>query len=169
MNPASAPVLVRPMTAADLDQVIEIASTLPSAPHWPRQAWIDAVSSGAPNPGGRRQRIAMVASQVQPSPDHPLPKVLGFAVVSMLPPQAELEVIAVAAEHQRLRLGHQLLAKLIHQLKLLGIRQILLEVRASNFPARRFYRSFNFSKAGVRAGYYADPVEDAVLMALDIS
>ena len=42
-------------------------------------------------------------------------------------------------------------------------------MRTSNEPAQALYRRFGFAPAGVRKGYYRDPVEDAlVLWAHDI-
>jgi ribosomal-protein-alanine N-acetyltransferase len=43
----------------------------------------------------------------------------------------------------------------------------VLEVRASNQAAQRLYEGFGFSQKAVRPKYYANPVEDAVLMELD--
>jgi ribosomal protein S18 acetylase RimI-like enzyme len=41
---------------------------------------------------------------------------------------------------------------------------ILLEVRPSNVAGRGFYAASGFVETGRRRAYYADPVEDAVLM-----
>ena len=43
----------------------------------------------------------------------------------------------------------------------------VLEVRASNRAAQRLYEGFGFSQTAIRPKYYANPVEDAVLMELD--
>ena len=43
----------------------------------------------------------------------------------------------------------------------------VLEVRASNRAAQQLYEGFGFSHTAVRPKYYANPVEDAVLMELD--
>ena len=40
----------------------------------------------------------------------------------------------------------------------------VLEVRASNRAAQRLYHAFGFTQTAVRPNYYANPVEDAVLM-----
>ena len=166
MSSSALTVDVRPMTAEDVDWVMEIAAGLPNSPHWPRGVWIDAI-----NPGAVLRRVALVAvpgriEQALAATDRRLPAIFGFAVASLLPPQAELEAIAVVAEHQRLGLGCRLLTELVEQLSQTGIEEILLEVRTSNLAAIGLYRGFGFNQIGVRAGYYADPVEDAVLMNL---
>ena len=46
----------------------------------------------------------------------------------------------------------------------LGASRATLEVRRSNDPARMLYERFGFSVAGVRRGYYSNPVEDALVL-----
>ncbi len=149
------------MRAADLDQVILIAANLPGAPHWPQSAYTNAL-----NPDSTPRRIALViviaAAGSTPA------AVLGFAVGSLLTPQAELETIAVAASSQRCCLGRRLFHALAGELREGGAHEILLEVRASNRAALAFYRSLGFVETALRPRYYADPVEDAVLMSLTL-
>jgi len=100
--------------------------------------------------------------------DRPGP-ILGFAVASLLPPQAELETIAVAPESQQLGLGERIFQALAAELKAAGVSELQLEVRASNHPALAFYRALGFVKTSLRPSYYADPIEDAVLMHLPLA
>ncbi|MDR3753107.1 MAG: GNAT family N-acetyltransferase [Terracidiphilus sp.] len=148
---------IRRMTASDLDPVTAIAGDLPPAPHWTRSAYSIAI-----NPESTPRRIALVAAGRQPG------SILGFAVASLLPPQAELETIAVVAESQRLGVGERLFQALAAELKAANVDDVLLEVRASNQPALVFYQTLGFVKIGLRPGYYADPIEDAVLMRLPL-
>ncbi len=148
---------VRPMRADDLPRVLAIAAALPYAPRWPEAAYRAAIASSAGTEPLRR--IALVMED----PETAL--VAGFAVASLLPPEAELETVAVAPESQRRGLAHQLLTALAAQLHSAGAAELLLEVRASNAPAIHLYRRLGFAETGRRPGYYADPVEDALLMA----
>ncbi|MGD0479351.1 MAG: ribosomal protein S18-alanine N-acetyltransferase [Terracidiphilus sp.] len=150
-------VQIRRMTAADLERVLAIAQNLPLAPHWPQSAWLKAINSQF-EPESTPRRIALVAADPQPG------SILGFAVASLLPPQAELETIAVAPESQRIGLGERIFQALAAELKAAGVNELVLEVRASNRPALAFYRTLGFVKTAVRPGYYVDPIEDAVLM-----
>ncbi len=159
MNPVKEPMRIRPMSSADLPRVMEIAQSLKDAPHWPESVWTTAVDC-ATGPDVTPRRICLVAAD-------PLSGiVLAFAVTGLLPPQAELESIAVAAEHQRRGIASGLFAGLVRELKAAGIHEIFLEVRDSNRAARGFYRAQGFSETGRRVRYYADPIEDAVLMSL---
>jgi ribosomal-protein-alanine N-acetyltransferase len=147
--------LVRRMTAADVPRVMEIAASLPEAPHWPETAYLDAL-----NPASTPRRIALVAAGPEPE------RIAGFTVASLLPPQAELESIAVAAKSKRKGVGRMLVKSLVNELRTAGVIEITLEVRESNHAAVAFYRSAGFSQRGLRKAYYADPIEDAVLMRL---
>ena len=46
----------------------------------------------------------------------------------------------------------------------IGVRNLTLEVRASNTPAQVLYRRFGFAPVGVRRGYYEETGEDAIIM-----
>jgi ribosomal-protein-alanine N-acetyltransferase len=92
--------------------------------------------------------------------------VAGFAVASLLPPQAELEIIAVAPQFQRHGLARRLFTTLAAELRTNQSAELLLELRASNLPALAFYRSLGFTETGRRTRYYHDPIEDALLMRL---
>jgi tRNA threonylcarbamoyladenosine biosynthesis protein TsaB len=159
---AAAGVQIRRMTAADLDRVLAIAENLPLAPHWPQSAYLKAINSQF-EPESTPRRIALVAAGPQPGSIH------GFAVASLLPPRAELETIAVAPEMQRLGLGESLFQALAAELKAADVNELVLEVRASNRPALAFYRALGFIKTDRRPGYYADPIEDAILMSLPLA
>jgi ribosomal-protein-alanine N-acetyltransferase len=150
--------LIRRMTHADLDEVIGIAESLQHAPQWPRSAYETAL-----NPEAAPPRVALVAQAPETG------DVLGFAVASLLPPQAELESIAVAAEHQRRGVARRLFAAMAAGLKTAQVTEVLLEVRASNASALAFYRAAGFAETGRRPRYYADPIEDAVLLGLRLS
>jgi ribosomal-protein-alanine N-acetyltransferase len=150
---------IRRMTAADLERVLALADSLPEAPHWSQSAWLNALNSQI-DPESTPRRIAIVAAGPQPGSIH------GYAVASLLPPQAELETIAVAPESQRQGLGQLLFRASAAELKAAGVDELLLEVRASNRPALAFYRTLGFVKTGLRPGYYVDPIEDAIQMRL---
>ena len=75
------------MSPEDLDRVMEIAASLKDAPQWPREAYTAALDMD-PNQDATPRRIALVTDGGQAG------KVMGLAVASLIPPQAELETIA---------------------------------------------------------------------------
>lgn len=145
------------MTPTDLDRVIEIEQNLKEAPHWPLEAYGSALRLEA-----MPRRIALVAEDAQTG------RLEGYAIAAMVPPEAELETIAVATEYQHRGLGRRLFSALAGELREAKIDRILLEVRASNYRAQALYRSLEFEETGRRPRYYTDPVEDAVLLRLAI-
>jgi ribosomal-protein-alanine N-acetyltransferase len=47
------------------------------------------------------------------------------------------------------------------------VKYYYLEVRDSNFGAQALYEKLGFRRVGLRKNYYHNPVEDAVVMALE--
>jgi len=166
MNPASEDMVIRPMQRSDVARAVEIAASLAHAPHWPSGAYWAALDATA-----SPRRIALVAERlltVEPGSmaSAQVSVLVGFAVASVIPTQAEIETIAVAAEEQRRGTGGRLLRALLDELRPMGVTEVLLEARASNQPALRLYTALGFRQTGVRPRYYDDPQEDAVLMVL---
>jgi ribosomal-protein-alanine N-acetyltransferase len=158
MNPRlDAQLRIRRMALTDVNRVIEIALSLAQAPHWPRAAYLAAL-----DPDAAPLRIALVAEDMETG------AVQGFAVASLLAPQAELESIAVAAEGQRRGISRRILIAMIGELRTALVTDVQLEVRASNSPALAFYRAQGFAVSGRRPRYYADPIEDADLLDLHL-
>ena len=158
MSDSSAAVRIRRMALSDLESVMEIARNQKAAPHWPQAAYQAAIDQlGSP------LRIALVAS------DPSSGVVLGFAVVSALPPQSELETIAVAAGGERNGVGGRLFAEIVRELKSTRVTEVMLEVRASNRPTLAFYSAIGFEQSGRRTRYYVDPVDDALLLRLKLT
>jgi ribosomal-protein-alanine N-acetyltransferase len=143
------------MTAADLDRVMEIAESVKGAPRWPREVYLAVL-----NPEGVPWRVALVATGSESGSQ----VVIGFAVVSLIAPEAELETIAVASEWQRRGVARRLFAELTAELRGAGVVDFHLEVRDSNHPAVGLYTALGFEETGRRPRYYVEPVEDALLL-----
>jgi ribosomal-protein-alanine acetyltransferase len=151
-----AEIRVRRMSAADVERVLKIAESLPQAPQWPASAYVAAMDAEH-----QPRRFALVAELASE-------EVVGFVVASLVFPEAELETIAVAIEGQRRGVGSLLLLALTQALTAERVSLLALEVRESNVAAIAFYRVHGFEQAGQRPRYYADPEEDAVLLALKL-
>ena len=90
---------------------------------------------------------------------------LGYAVLSTVLDEGNLDNIAVARPARRNGVADALLSALT------GFGRehlacLMLEVRASNAPAIALYEKHGFAAVGRRKNYYDAPREDAILMTL---
>lgn len=92
----------------------------------------------------------------------------GYLLAYTVAGEAEIARIAVVKELQRQGAARALLSELEAVCVTEGIGRILLDVRSGNSAARSLYESAGFKEDGIRQRFYADPVEDAVLMSRDI-
>lgn len=76
---------------------------------------------------------------------------------------AELLIVAVAEPARRRGLARALLARVLEAAAAAGAREIHLEVREANAPARALYRAAGFTEAGRRRRYYKDGADALVL------
>jgi ribosomal-protein-alanine N-acetyltransferase len=148
---------VRAFADADLAAVFAIQLRCPHAAQWRQEDYLQL----AGDPLG----TILVAELGIENP----PEVAGFAVFHRVMDEAELRNIAVDPAHQRKGIARALFAEGIRTLQESGVRQLFLEVRASNQPALAFYAAAGFQLLYTRRNYYHDPVEDALVMACDIS
>jgi ribosomal-protein-alanine N-acetyltransferase len=72
--------------------------------------------------------------------------------------------LAVDPGWRRRGVGGVLLAFVLADAAAEGAVRATLEVRRSNEAARRLYERLGFACTGVRAGYYREPVEDALIL-----
>jgi [ribosomal protein S18]-alanine N-acetyltransferase len=94
-------------------------------------------------------------------------KILGYVVALDAADEGEILNLAVAEDGRRRGLGRALVAAIVGALTERGVRQVYLEVRESNAPARALYSEFGFREVGRRKAYYRRPVEDAMVLRLD--
>jgi len=76
--------------------------------------------------------------------------------------------LAVAPHVRHRGIGRWVLQQALTMGREQGARRALLEVRVSNQPAVALYERVGFSRSGVRTKYYTNPIEDAVLMELEL-
>lgn len=94
----------------------------------------------------------------------------GFCVYDQIAGEAELLLVAVAAQHRRLGLGTLMINHMLQQLQNSCAERVFLEVRQSNIAAIQLYEGLGFNQVGVRPNYY--PVEqgreDALLLCSEL-
>jgi len=159
------PIVIRHAIAADLDRVLAIATANPTAPQWIRRQYELLLYPG----NSAVEGVLLVATHRIQDQE----AITGFAVASALtavfPVEAELESIAVDPGQQACGIGRSLLQATIDWAQSVGATELRLDVRQSNQHARSLYQSTGFTATGTRPAYYANPVEDAICMTLQLN
>jgi ribosomal-protein-alanine N-acetyltransferase len=83
--------------------------------------------------------------------------------------EAHILNIAVHPDYRRMGLGMHLMRFFIDFCRTKKVTTLTLDVRSSNNPAMGMYRKMGFRKRGLRARYYADNGEDALIMGLKLN
>ena len=144
------PVTVRiePMRVDDLPAVESIERASFTTP-WPRQAYRSELENNR-----LAQYLVVRAGDT----------VIAYAGMWMMVDEAHITTFAVHPAWRRRRIGEQLLLGLIDIARARHAREVTLEVRLSNLPARRLYEKYGFRPVGLRPNYYSDDREDALIM-----
>lgn len=113
---------------------------------------------------------------ISSSCDHPLvlrasedPHIIGYAVLRILAPEAEIEDICIASAARQNGAGTDLMKHMLGLAEAEGVTRIFLEVRAHNDAARALYRNNGFVDSYVRKAYYQAPTDDAIIMMKEIN
>ncbi len=139
-----------PMTAQHLPAVAELERIC-----FPADPWSEALFRAAlENPGA----AILLALGEDGAP-------LGYAVLSTVLDEGNLDNIAVAPAYRRQGVADALLS-VVTGFGREHLSRLMLEVRASNAPAIALYEKYGFAAVGRRKNYYDAPREDAVLMTL---
>ncbi|HVK89683.1 MAG TPA: ribosomal protein S18-alanine N-acetyltransferase [Kofleriaceae bacterium] len=139
---------IEPATPGDLDAIHEIERhSFPKA--WPRDAF--------------EAELARPHARVDVLRD---PRVVGFCNYWLVTASAEVHILSIATHPDRRRagLGAALLAHALDAGRAIGATLATLEVRRGNKPAIALYERAGFKTVHVRARYYQDDGEDALVM-----
>lgn len=91
-------------------------------------------------------------------------EVAGYVVAWFVADEGEIANLAVSPDAWGAGIGRALLDAALDEGRRRDVSAVYLEVRDSNDRARRLYRSRGFEEVGRRRGYYARPVEDAIVL-----
>ncbi|MCS4542362.1 MAG: ribosomal protein S18-alanine N-acetyltransferase [Euryarchaeota archaeon] len=89
--------------------------------------------------------------------------VVGYAIGISDRNHGRLISIAVDPKYRKRGAGSALMRAILEQLKQIGAKEVMLEVREGNTEAIELYLSFGFEKKGRMKSYYSDG-EDAIIM-----
>jgi ribosomal-protein-alanine N-acetyltransferase len=170
---------LRPMRPEDIPQVLDIErQSFPTM--WPQTTYQRELSNqlarylvlcelpaeGADNEppraaGGIRRAVQRFFGGL---PQASKERVLGMVGLWHLIDEAHIVTIAVRPELRRQGIGEVLLVAALEAACEASQEKVTLEYRISNTVARSLYEKYGFRQVGVRAKYYSDNQEDAVLM-----
>lgn len=145
-------IIVRPMTEADLDQVVAVETASYPAP-WSRDHFRAELAS--PN------AFPMVAAEEDGT-------AAGYICPTLVCDQGEILNLAVRCSMRGRGIGRLLLEASVAGFEMRGAERIYLEVRPSNRAALALYESIGFAPNGLRKAYYENG-EDAILMEYDMT
>ena len=91
-------------------------------------------------------------------------KVIGYVGSQTVLGETDMMNIAIHPDWRKQRIGTELILALIQELSERGSHSLMLEVRASNEPAKSLYGKLGFEVVGVRKNYYRNPREDALIL-----
>ncbi len=144
--------LFEPMEPAHLDRVLAIERTSFPEP-WTRSIFMEGF-----RPENRIRQ--MVAREPRAR------AIVGYVGYRVVADEMEILNLAVDPGWRRRGLGSRMIHLAREEARAQGVRNVYLEVRPSNEPARKLYQRFGFRVEGVRRGYYNHPAEDALVMVL---
>jgi ribosomal-protein-alanine N-acetyltransferase len=143
--------VVRRMEEEDVPSVVAIEKTSFSLP-WSETSFLNEI---------HKQRAVSKVAVLDDA-------VVGYICAESIMDEGHILNLGVHPQYRKKRIATALVQNILEELRLRACRFLYLEVRASNFAARRLYRSFGFTIVGTRRNYYVAPSEDAVIMMLEV-
>ena len=145
-------------TAEDPPALAALESECYSHP-WTERQFREEVAYGPPG------AVLVLRSPVS-SPDR-WREIRAYCVYRLVVDEMHILNVVVAPGWRRRGIGRWLLRFGMGRAARAGARRALLEVREGNAEARALYTDMGFVRLGIRRGYYSEPLEDAVVLALE--
>jgi len=145
--------LLRPAQSSDVAEIVRIERTSFADP-WSEESFRRILE-------GQAAIFHVVAAP-------PENAVVGYIIAFSVGADAELLNVAVHPDYRGRGFAGQMLDAVLIQLDGIGVRTAFLEVRESNRAALALYGSRGFKEIGRRRNYYRRPVEDALVMRLQL-
>lgn len=139
---------IRPMTAADIDEVLEIERLCFPTP-WSREAFRIEIEQN------RCAHYFVAVCQ---------DKIVGYGGMWVIIDEAHITNVAVHPSYRGRGIGEAIMRSLIEAAISLGAVRMTLEVRVSNKIAQNLYEKLGFRAVGIRKRYYSNNDEDALIM-----
>jgi ribosomal-protein-alanine N-acetyltransferase len=144
--------LIRALDARDIPAVLAILQGSPEAASWSQESLLQLESVGQSARVAERNGV-----------------VAGFLIGRSAADEFEILNMAVSSAQRRRGIGSKLLSFALNSAREGGVVRVYLEVRASNEAAITLYMGHGFRECGRRPRYYGNPIEDALLMSLELA
>lgn len=145
-------IAIAPATRADIDGVSQLELVAFADP-WTRQAFEAALKE-------RHARFHVARSAEG--------AVVGYLIAWFVLDEGEIANVAVVPAARRRGIARALLETIIAEARESRLARLFLEVRDSNVAARALYGSIGFVPIARRPRYYRKPVEDAIVLRLEL-
>ncbi|WP_398695544.1 ribosomal protein S18-alanine N-acetyltransferase [Streptomonospora wellingtoniae] len=148
---------IRPMTEFDVPAVMDLERAV-----FPDDAWTEGMVRSELAEPSRHYFVACRSDHRGDGGEGEGP-VVAYAGLRAVPPQGDVQTIAVDRRWWGRGIGRALLTELLGHAYSRGVDEVFLEVRSDNPRAQELYRRFGFTEIGVRRRYYREGV-DALVM-----
>jgi [ribosomal protein S18]-alanine N-acetyltransferase len=142
------------MTKADIDEVMAIERLSFSNP------WHATTFQGEIENDGISFPLVAV--------DRAAKRIAGYIMVWKIRDDVQINNVAVHPDFRRTGVAEGMLREVLDWARAAGGAFVSLEVRISNAGARALYEKLGFRLLAVRKDYYTQPVEDALVLGLDL-
>lgn len=148
------------MTEHDLLEVVEIEESS-GLSRWGWAAYYAELQ-------GSNKHLMLVARVPEAEQRRGWPAVAGYIVGRLGAEELHINNVAVRESYRRRGLGRALLNLILEEGKRCKIPSAFLELRAGNSAALALYEECGFRVTARRSRYYSDPVEDALVMIIQL-
>lgn len=149
---------ISPMTEHDLLEVVEIEQQSGLSP-WGWDAYHRELQSSD------RGLMWVARLDSNSARDRSL---AGYVVGRLAADELHINNIAVREDYRRAGIATALLSRVLTEAKGYRAVRAFLEVRAGNRVAQALYENCGFCAVGRRRGYYSNPIEDAIIMSVEV-
>ena len=154
---------IRALESRDVEAILAIQAACPEIAQW--TAWdYDRVARGEMAGWVATENLRVGSEVAAGASVEGGVGVAGFLVARRVTSDLEILNFAVESDWRRCGIGAALLSAALKWAQTFEATHAILEVRASNLAALRFYTRHKFEVVGRRPRYYTAPVEDALLL-----
>ena len=143
---------IEPMNESHIEEIYEIEKDCFSSP-WSKEQFSEMLNSDF-----AFFRVAKFNAEV-----------IGYIGLYCVLDEGQITNVAVKKDFRKQGVAKMLFEYIKNEAIKRGIKIFTLEVRISNEPAINLYKKLGFKKDGIRADFYENPIEDALLMSLKIN